>query len=640
MDIRFRSKSILVMGVTIVVLLAAGLVYALQIERDLPGTLVIGEVRTSADTILLYSRIDPSTADLAEITFGTHDMDVFGFFVTRPKVQFWVANGGGIPFNLTAVASNVVLHRSGTGDRALPGDALGLLMGGPDEELVPSPAHATLIRPGDVPISLEAGLRLQGTPQELGILQGDTLTFTVLFKAVAVDVSADIYDLFPVAPDRDLYELARSLLRKCGEPLPRVVNVNPVSYEEGRQDTFWLTDILAPRAYTISATLRLVSPHAYWYVEEGVDISQIDLEKAADAFEADIYLNVTMVFGTEWIPGVENDPHLTILHARLRGVAGYYSSVDEYPVCVHQHSNQREMVYMHSGLVPGSGAYLSVLAHELQHAIHWNGDPTEETWVNEGLSELAKTLAGFEASSQIAFLGSPTISLVDWPIGPGTLPYYGADFLFFDYLSSHYGTRNDLIRLVGELEDGIRGINAYLAGLDLDVTFEDVFKDWVVANYLDQPGAGTYSYPDRNVRVRDVKRMGDFGARQSSIPQYSAEYIVIDIATGDIRVRFQGQNENILLPTSLDGGRCWWSNRGDSISSTLTRALDLSGVDRATLEYRVWFDVEEDWDYGYLEVSTDGGDTWDVLAAPAHHQPIPWATATDRATPEGEAGSQ
>ena len=99
----------------------------------------------------------------------------------------------------------------------------------------------------------------------------------------------------------------------------------------------------------------------------------------------------------------------------------------------------------------------------------------------------------------------------------------------------------------------------------------------------------------------------------SAIPQYAAEYTAIDIIRGDVRLSFQGQTENALLPVALEGEGCWWGNRGDSISSTLTRPLDLSGLSQATLRFRTWFELEEDWDYGYVEVSIDGGVTWDVL---------------------------
>ncbi len=428
---------------------------------------------------------------------------------------------------------------------------------------------------------------------------------------------------FPVPPERDLYHLTASLVLKSSDPIPRVVNAEPVSYAEGRVDTFWLTDLSDVSNYQSEATLALVSPHAYWYVEEGLRVSRDDLEKAAEAFEGQIYPRVTAAFGTEWVPGVDNDPHLTILHARLSGAGGYFSSVNEYPTVVREHSNQREMIYMSSGLRVGSRQYLAVLAHELQHAIHWNADPSEETWVNEGLAEVATAVAGYETLSPRAFLQSPGGSLVNWPLDGLNSVHYGAGNLFFEYLTGRYGTVQDIVLLVTEPADGIQGVDAYLSRLGYDVTFRDVFGDWTVANYLDAP-SGPYGYPGREVGVRATGRMDEPGTRTSSIDQYSAEYTAIDIIEGDVVVRFQGNTGVPLVPELPQGGGCWWSNRGDSITSTLTREVDLTGAEDAVLRYNVWFDIEEDWDYGYLQVSTDGGETWDIVAAPASsgHNPV------------------
>jgi hypothetical protein len=49
----------------------------------------------------------------------------------------------------------------------------------------------------------------------------------------------------------------------------------------------------------------------------------------------------------------------------------------------------------------------------------------------------------------------------------------------------------------------------------------------------------------------------------------------------------------------------------------LTRSFDLSGVDEATLEFWTWYDIEEDWDYAYVEISTDGGESWEILTTPS-----------------------
>jgi hypothetical protein len=83
---------------------------------------------------------------------------------------------------------------------------------------------------------------------------------------------------------------------------------------------------------------------------------------------------------------------------------------------------------------------------------------------------------------------------------------------------------------------------------------------------------------------------------------------------GDVRVSFQGQVEAPLLPVSAHSGSyCWWGNRGDSIDSALTAGFDLSRVSQATLSFWTWYAIEESWDYAYVEVSTDGGKTWDIL---------------------------
>ena len=36
----------------------------------------------------------------------------------------------------------------------------------------------------------------------------------------------------------------------------------------------------------------------------------------------------------------------------------------------------------------------------------------------------------------------------------------------------------------------------------------------------------------------------------------------------------------------------------------------------ALLEYEIWFDIEEYWDYVYIEVSTDNGETWEIIETP------------------------
>ena len=426
---------------------------------------------------------------------------------------------------------------------------------------------------------------------------------------------------FADAPDRDLYQLAAELTPAGRGEIPRVVNPAPVSYTEGRRDTFWLVDLPGLKVYQSQFELRLVTPHAYWYVEDGQSIRQGDIERSAAEFEKEIYPRVTAVFGTEWSPGVDNDPHLNILNARLRGVGGYYSSTAEYPASVSKNSNQREIIYVNSGATPiGSQSYLEVLAHELQHAVHWNADPSEETWVNEGLSELSTSIAGLSNGSFRRFLRSGPTSLVHWPLDPiDSGANYGAASLFMHYLVEHYGDPNDLRPLLSEQEDDINGINGYLQALGHDVTFREVFRDWAVANLLDE-SEGLFGYGELEVRASVSKSVDRFSEVKSAIPQYAVEYIKLDSFNGPLRLRFQAPAETALLPTEVGPQGCWWSNSGDSINSTLTGTVDLRDLSRATLSYQVWYSLEEKWDYAYLQVSTDGGRTWDILET-AHTSP-------------------
>ena len=423
--------------------------------------------------------------------------------------------------------------------------------------------------------------------------------------------------VFQPAPDRDLFRLASQLIPSVPEGIPRVVNAQPPNYTVGRTDEFWLIDLEDIQVYQRPFELKLVTPHAYWYVEEGQKSDLADLKRSAIVFEETIYPKITSAFGEEWIPGVDNDPRLNILNGRLHGAAGYYSSSDEYPEAVSPYSNQREIIYINvAAYAVDSENYLEVLAHELQHAVHWRADPTEETWINEGLAELATTIAGYDPDSIHRFLASPPTSLVHWPVtGGGTQASYGAASLFMYYLVQQHGDPTDIKPFLEQPADGIEGIDAYLTSQGSRASFREVFTNWMAANLLDME-SGPYSYLDLQVQAQPHQHINGDTTLKSTIPQYAPEYIRIDPANGPLHLTFTAPSENQLLPVDVGPEGCWWSNSGDSIDATLTRKLDLSGEDLLTMEYQVWYDLEEDWDYTYLEVSDDGGETWTIIDTP------------------------
>src|SRR5207245_6180394 len=76
---------------------------------------------------------------------------------------------------------------------------------------------------------------------------------------------------------------------------------------------------------------------------------------------------------------------------------------------------------------------------------------------------------------------------------------------------------------------------------------------------------------------------------------------------------FSAETAVPLLAAGADGSGVWWSNRGDSMDTRLTRHLDLHDVADATLHFQTWYDLEDQFDYVYLSASGDGGRTWRVL---------------------------
>ncbi|MFE6098386.1 immune inhibitor A domain-containing protein [Streptomyces laurentii] len=71
------------------------------------------------------------------------------------------------------------------------------------------------------------------------------------------------------------------------------------------------------------------------------------------------------------------------------------------------------------------------------------------------------------------------------------------------------------------------------------------------------------------------------------------------------------------------GANQWWSGMGDNLKNTLTRSVDLTGKSSASLGLQGWWDIEQDYDFLYAEVSTDGGANWNALDGTADGVALP-----------------
>ncbi|MEV0726856.1 immune inhibitor A domain-containing protein [Micromonospora purpureochromogenes] len=79
-------------------------------------------------------------------------------------------------------------------------------------------------------------------------------------------------------------------------------------------------------------------------------------------------------------------------------------------------------------------------------------------------------------------------------------------------------------------------------------------------------------------------------------------------------VNLPAQTQTTSYNTPFAGANEWWGGSADDLNTTLTRQLDLTGATSASITAKAWYDIEEDYDYLYAEVSTNGGATWAPLS--------------------------
>ena len=426
--------------------------------------------------------------------------------------------------------------------------------------------------------------------------------------------------LHTVIPERNLYQIVPrltknlALLTPAPTPVARTLKV-------GDTDQFFVVQNASTGSYrTVTATLQIVTPHAYYWVENGLQFDQAALQKSADFFEQTIYPTDHKYFGSERSPGPDGGTHISILNTRFQDAAGYFSSEDLYPRTLVPYSNQRNIIYLNlDALRPGDSQYDGDTAHEFQHLIHASEELHATGWIDEGMGDLAIKLNGFPVLGVLDTFGrDPDTQLNTWANSPrASAAHYAASYLFFDYTAERFGP--EFTRAVIHAPaQGINGVQAVLDASEGGMKFNDLFANWAAANYLNDPSVdkGIYAYPNEpTFHISYEPVLTQFPSTQTmQMSEYATNYFSLEPAGGDVTLYFTGTTTAQLLPVNAHSGKwMWYSNRADLADMTLTRSVDLTSVDKATLNFWTWFDVETNFDYGYVEVSTNGGMTWDIL---------------------------
>jgi immune inhibitor A len=425
-------------------------------------------------------------------------------------------------------------------------------------------------------------------------------------------------------------------MRLKGIPdIPEVVRSTPINYAPGDSTDFYVINGDTRESRKLSAQLVYATANVYFFVEKGIQVDENDVKRLVDEFQDQTYPTNRAFFGSEWLPGVDGDPHIYMLYAHGLGhnIQAYCDSASEFSHLAHPFSNEKEIIALNADAGQLNDPYWRpTLAHEFQHMIHWHQNPNAETWLNEGASMLAQSINGFEAGSKMMFLNEPDLQLNTWTDLSSSANeaggHYDAAYLFMKYFLDRFG-REASQTLVANRSTGITAVDNTLSTLGLTdsdtgkvLTAEDVFADWVVANFLNDSSVanGQYSYQDFAEKVpspTDIISDCPTGPVSALVHQFGTRYIELT-CRGNLSINFTGSQHVPLVPTQPHSGHyAMWSSRNDGSDTTFTRAFDLSRVKSATLNYWAWWKIEADYDYVYVEVSADGGKTWKILSTPS-----------------------
>lgn len=274
---------------------------------------------------------------------------------------------------------------------------------------------------------------------------------------------------------------------------------------------------------SVDAFLAYESESAYFYFEHKYYDSLTSSQKAqilyqakdlGDEFDETIYPQTRKYFGEEWNPGIDGNGKLVVLFNRLKyNVGGYFNPNDEYSKerVTSGRSNEAEMIYLNPDFLK-SGKVEGFLSHELQHMIYWNQKTRikgtiDETWINEGRSELASSIIedvlDKDFSSQTLstrrknFLLNYADSIADWK---NTNYDYSSVSIFMQYIKDHFSM--DIFKDMNQTsKTGVSSLDSVLK-TDEGTGLTDVFTNWTIANYVNDTDIGaSYGYKNENLVV-------------------------------------------------------------------------------------------------------------------------------------------
>ena len=305
--------------------------------------------------------------------------------------------------------------------------------------------------------------------------------------------------------------------------------------------------------------------------------------------------------------------------------------------------------------------YEGVFAHEYQHLLEHYEDGDEVNWINEGLADWAQTLTGyvnpalpvtdkgFDSHIQ-CFTGflevatpanvnpstncGPENSLTRWEDqGPlEILADYGAAYTMMELLHGRYGTAFMSALHRGDA-NGFAGVDEALAGTgNAKTDAQSIFDDWTLAVALDgliDDGYKTLgSAKEKTFTVPTLDSTIHWATQNAystpGAPSNGSDYVQLRngsqmLTGGQIQsIGFKGATSLPTRPLAWTiaanpplqaGDPALYSGSGtDRDEAAVTPITVPAGSPSLTFD-GLW-DMELGWDFGYVQISTDGGATY------------------------------
>ena len=338
-------------------------------------------------------------------------------------------------------------------------------------------------------------------------------------------------------------------------------------------------------------------------------------------------------------------------------VVGYYSpSIETYYDRNIIHLDSYDWTNRLGADVARPFVYESTVAHEYQHLLHDDLDADEVSFVNEGCSMYSELLCGYGVGLwgyYEQFLFTPDNSLTEWGDQGdiNIIADYGAAAMFAIYLGDHFGGANFIKALAANPDNGELGVTTTLAAANPPGwDFEKVFYAWKMANLIHSNDfmGGWYNYVSidlndpRAGKLTTLKINPGMGfITQSKAFQYTwtqdgyntGTYLLGPYGTDYLKIQGTRAGQLPKLNFKFDGndyydpgwtvtagpavpgfsGNVWYSGASDLRDVSIVGTVDLTGMTKATLTFDTSYAIEEQWDFGFVQVSTDGGITWTSL---------------------------